>query len=181
MRIAVGSDHAGYRLKEFLAAHLSTLGHDVDDLGTDSENPVDYPEFGAAVGRAVSEGRAELGLCACGTGIGISIAANKVAGVRAALVHDATTARLARAHNHANVVCMGGRMVGFEVAKDAMDTFLSTVRLGAATTSASGRSRRSRHAERHDGPRDGRHRHIPATQRETNRVTTPMQSQRGQK
>ncbi|HLN42278.1 MAG TPA: ribose 5-phosphate isomerase B [Acidimicrobiales bacterium] len=126
MRIAVGSDHAGYRLKEFLAAHLATSGHDVDDLGTHSEAPVDYPEFGAAVGRAVSEGRAELGLCACGTGIGISIAANKIPGIRAALVHDVTTARLARAHNHANVVCMGGRMVGFEVAKDAVDTFLST-------------------------------------------------------
>jgi ribose 5-phosphate isomerase B len=130
MRIAVGSDHAGYRLKELLAAHLSTSGHDVDDLGTHSETPVDYPEFGAAVGRAVAEGRAELGLCACGTGIGISIAANKVPGVRAALVHDATTARLARAHNHANVVCMGGRMVGLEVAKDAIDTFLSTAPAG---------------------------------------------------
>jgi len=130
MRIAVGSDHAGYRLEEFLASHLSTSGHDVDDLGTHSETPVDYPEFGADVGRAVSEGRAELGLCACGTGIGISVAANKVPGVRAALVHDATTARLARRHNHANVVCMGGRMVGCEFAKDAIDTFLSTAPAG---------------------------------------------------
>ena len=108
MRIAVGSDHAGYLLKEFLAAHLAELGHDVEDLGTDSERSVDYPEFGAAVGRAVSGGRAQLGLCACGTGIGIAIAANKIEGVRAAVVHDVTTARLARAHNHANVVCMGG-------------------------------------------------------------------------
>jgi ribose 5-phosphate isomerase B len=126
MRIAVGSDHAGYPLKEFLAGHLAGLGHDVDDLGTDSEAPVDYPDFGAAVGRAVTEGRAELGVCACGTGVGIAIAANKVDGVRAAVVHDVTTARLARAHNHANVVCMGGRMIGLEVAKDAIDTFLST-------------------------------------------------------
>jgi len=130
MRIAVGSDHAGYLLKEFLAAHLTELGHDIDDLGTDSQRSVDYPEFGAAVGRAVSEGRAELGLCTCGTGIGISIAANKVQGVRAAVVHDVTTARLARAHNHANVVCMGGRIVGNEVAKDALDTFLSTEPIG---------------------------------------------------
>ena len=130
MRIAVGSDHAGYLLKEFLAAHLAELGHEVDDLGTDSEQAVDYPEFGAAVGRAVTEGRAQLGLCACGTGIGIAIAANKIHGVRAAVVHDVTTARLARAHNHANVVCMGGRIVGHEVAKDAIDTFLSTAPVG---------------------------------------------------
>ncbi|HUY21960.1 MAG TPA: ribose 5-phosphate isomerase B [Acidimicrobiales bacterium] len=126
MRIAVGSDHAGYLLKEFLASHLADMGHEVDDLGTDSEASVDYPEFGAAVGRAVAEGRAQLGVCACGTGMGIAIAANKVPGIRAAVVHDVTTARLARAHNHANVVCMGGRILGNEVAKDAIETFLST-------------------------------------------------------
>ncbi|MGH9019154.1 MAG: ribose 5-phosphate isomerase B [Acidimicrobiales bacterium] len=125
MRIAVGSDHAGYRLKQVLAAHLSALGHEVEDLGTHSEEPVDYPLYGAAVGRAVIEGRAELGVCACGTGIGISIAANKIEGIRAAVVHDVTTARLARAHNHANVVCMGGRVVGAEVATDALDGFLT--------------------------------------------------------
>jgi ribose 5-phosphate isomerase B len=130
MRIAVGSDHAGYLLKQFLASHLAEMGHDVDDLGTDSERSVDYPEFGAAVGRAVSEGRAELGLCACGTGMGIAIAANKIPGVRAAVVHDVTTARLARAHNHANVLCMGGRILGTEVAKDAIETFLATEPMG---------------------------------------------------
>ncbi|HEY5024949.1 MAG TPA: ribose 5-phosphate isomerase B [Acidimicrobiales bacterium] len=130
MRIAVGADHAGFLLKQFLSAHLAELGHDVDDLGTDSERIVDYPEFGAAVGLAVTEGRADLGLCACGTGIGISIAANKVDGVRAAVVHDVMTARLARAHNHANVLCMGGRTIGHEVAKDAVDTFLSTEPIG---------------------------------------------------
>jgi ribose 5-phosphate isomerase B len=130
MRIAVGSDHAGYLLKEFLSAHLAELGHDVDDLGTDSERIVDYPEFGAAVGLAVTEGRADLGVCACGTGIGISIAANKIDGVRAAVVHDVMTARLARAHNHANVLCMGGRTIGHEVAKDAVDTFLTTAPIG---------------------------------------------------
>ena len=130
MRIAVGSDHAGYLLKEVLAAHLAELGHDVDDLGTDSEASVDYPEFGAAVGRAVSEDGPQLGLCACGTGMGIAIAANKIHGVRAAVVHDVTTARLARAHNHANVVCMGGRILGTEVAKDAIDTFLETAPIG---------------------------------------------------
>jgi ribose 5-phosphate isomerase B len=130
MRIAVGSDHAGYRLKQVLAEHLAGLGHEVEDLGTHSEAPVDYPVFGAAVGRAVIEGQAQLGLCVCGTGIGISIAANKIDGVRAAVVHDATTARLARAHNHANVVCMGGRIVGDEVARDAIDVFLSTEPVG---------------------------------------------------
>jgi ribose 5-phosphate isomerase B len=130
MRIAVGSDHAGYFLKEFLAAHLAELGHDVDDLGTHSDKSVDYPEFGAAVGRAVVEGRAQLGLCTCGTGMGIAIAANKIPGVRAAVVHDVTTARLARAHNHANVLCMGGRMLGHEVAKDALEMFLATTPLG---------------------------------------------------
>ena len=130
MRIAVGADHAGYRLKELLAGHLAVLGHDVTDLGTDSEEPVDYPEFGAAVGRAVVGGVAELGLCVCGTGIGIAIAANKVPGVRAALSHDVTTARLARAHNHANVLCMGGRIIGDEVAKDALEAFLETAPAG---------------------------------------------------
>jgi ribose 5-phosphate isomerase B len=126
MRIAVGADHAGYGLKQLLSDHLRTLGHAVTDLGTGSETPVDYPEFGAAVGRAVVGGLAELGVCVCGTGIGIAIAANKVPGVRAAVVHDVTTARLARAHNHANVVCLGGRILGEEVAKDALETFLST-------------------------------------------------------
>jgi ribose 5-phosphate isomerase B len=126
MHIAVGSDHAGYRLKQLLSRHLSDLGHDVEDLGTHSEDSVDYPLFGAAVGRAVSGGAAELGVCTCGTGIGIAIAANKIEGVRAAVVHDVTTARLARAHNHANVVCMGGRIVGDTEAVDAIDAFLTT-------------------------------------------------------
>ncbi|MBV8462117.1 MAG: ribose 5-phosphate isomerase B [Acidimicrobiales bacterium] len=127
MRIAVGSDHAGYDLKASLATHLAEAGHDVLDLGTESASvSVDYPEYGIAVGRAVAEGRAERGLCVCGTGIGISISANKVRGVRAALVHDVTTAGLARRHNDANVVCLGGRITGSAVAVDAVDTFLST-------------------------------------------------------
>jgi len=130
MRIAVGSDHAGFRLKEFLAAHLRELGHVVEDLGTHSEDPVDYPLYGAAVGEAVAAGRAELGVCVCGTGIGVSIAANKVRGIRAAVVHDATTARLARQHNEANVVCMGGRVVGTEVARDALTAFLDAEHAG---------------------------------------------------
>ena len=127
MRIAVGSDHAGFDLKAALAGHLAEAGHAVSDLGTDSSTePVDYPLFGIAVGRAVAEGRADRGLCVCGTGIGISISANKVPGVRAALVHDVTTAALARRHNDANVVCLGGRTTGTAEAIDAVDTFFST-------------------------------------------------------
>jgi len=127
MRIAVGSDHAGFDLKTTLAGHIADAGHQVDDLGTGSSDvSVDYPEFGLAVGRAVAEGRADRGICVCGTGIGISIAANKVAGVRAALVHDTTTAGLARRHNDANVICLGGRTTGVAEAIDAVDTFFST-------------------------------------------------------
>jgi ribose 5-phosphate isomerase B len=127
MRIAVGSDHAGFDLKTTLAHHMTDAGHQVEDLGTDSAAvSVDYPLFGEAVGRAVAEGRADRGLCVCGTGIGISIAANKVAGVRAALVHDVTTAGLARRHNDANVICLGGRTTGTAEAIDAVDTFFST-------------------------------------------------------
>ena len=110
MRVAVGSDHAGFALKEVLKAELTERGHEVDDLGTaNGEASVDYPDYGAAVGRAVVSGRAELGVCTCGTGIGIAMAANKIPGVRAAVIHDATTATLAREHNHANVICLGGR------------------------------------------------------------------------
>jgi ribose 5-phosphate isomerase B len=124
MRIAVGADHAGYTLKESIAAHLREQGHDVLDLGTHSEERVDYPDFGAAVGRAVAGGDAELGVCVCGSGIGIGIAANKVPGVRAATVHDVTSAHLAREHNDANVVCVGERLTGPEVAKEAVDAFI---------------------------------------------------------
>jgi ribose 5-phosphate isomerase B len=127
MRIAVGSDHAGFELKSTVAKHLADGGHQVIDLGTDSPDvSVDYPTFGAAVGRAVAEGRAERGVCVCGTGIGISMAANKVPGIRAALAHDVTTASLARRHNDANVICLGGRTLGPAEAIDAVDTFFST-------------------------------------------------------
>jgi ribose 5-phosphate isomerase B len=127
MRIAVGSDHAGFELKSAVAEHLAGAGHQVIDLGTGSATiSVDYPSFGAAVGRAVTDGTAERGVCVCGTGIGIGIAANKVDGVRAALVHDTTTAALARRHNDANIICLGGRTTGLLEALDAVDTFFST-------------------------------------------------------
>ena len=127
MRIALGSDHAGFELKSLVAGHLVDLGHQVDDLGTtDGTTSVDYPDFGAAVGRAVVSGSAELGVAICGTGIGISIAANKVPGVRAALVNDVTTATLAKQHNDANVLCLGARVLGTVTALDALDAFLAT-------------------------------------------------------
>jgi ribose 5-phosphate isomerase B len=126
MRIAMGSDHAGYDLKTLLKTTLIGWGHDVLDLGTDNAvEPVDYPDFGAAVGRAVVAGEAELGVACCGSGIGIAIAANKIAGVRAAVVHDVTSGHLAREHNHANVLCMGGRLTGTIVAVEAMEAWLN--------------------------------------------------------
>jgi ribose 5-phosphate isomerase B len=131
MRVALGSDHAGFGLKEILKAELVQRGHQVSDLGTFSaELRVDYPDFGAAVGRAVAVGDAELGVCTCASGNGIAMAANKIPGVRAAVVHDVTTATLARRHNHANVVCLGSRMVGQTVAVDALVAFLSAAEEG---------------------------------------------------
>ncbi len=126
VRFALGSDHAGLQLKDALGTHLTAGGHEVVDLGTHSETAVDYPDFGAAVGRAVVAGEADFGLCVCGTGIGIAIAANKIRGVRAALVHDVTSARLAREHNDANVICFGARLIGPVVATDALDAFISS-------------------------------------------------------
>jgi ribose 5-phosphate isomerase B len=127
MRIAVGSDHAGFDLKVAMAKHLVDIGHEVIDFGTDAPDvSVDYPMFGFAVAEAVADGRADRGVCICGTGIGIGIAANKVVGIRAALVHDVTSARLARSHNDANVVCLGGRTTGRAEATDAIDTFVTT-------------------------------------------------------
>ncbi len=126
MRVALGSDHAGFDLKSTLATTLESWGHEVLDVGTtNATDSVDYPDFGEAVGRAVAEGRCDLGVAVCGSGIGVSIAANKVPGVRAALAHDATSARLAREHNHANVLCLGARLIGVPVAVDALESWLT--------------------------------------------------------
>ena len=122
--IAVGSDHAGYSLKQRLAAELRSIGHEVLDLGAHDADRVDYPDFGAAVGRAVAGAEADLGVCVCGSGIGIAMAANKVPGVRAAPVHDATSARLARQHNDANVLCLGERLLDPDVASEAVRAWL---------------------------------------------------------
>jgi ribose 5-phosphate isomerase B len=129
MKIVVGSDHAGFQLKNHLKELLQKWGHEVVDVGTDSTDSTDYPDWGEAVGKKVMELQA-MGLCVCGSGIGISIAANKVHGVRAALVHDSTEARLARQHNDANVLCLGQRTVGEVVAEDALKTFLETAFAG---------------------------------------------------
>ncbi len=125
MRLVAGSDHAGFELKQELVEHLRSAGHDVIDVGTGDTTSVDYPDFGAAVGRAVVGGDGELGIAVCGSGIGIAIAANKVAGVRAATAHDVTSARLCREHNDANVICFGERFTGPQVALDAVDAFLA--------------------------------------------------------
>ena len=126
MRIAIGSDHAGFSLKEHLKQTLSRLGHTVDDLGTDSDAPVDYPPICFAVGRAVAEGRAGRGIVLGGSGQGEQIAANKVAGIRAALCNDLYTARLSREHNDANVLSMGGRIVAFDLADAILELWLTT-------------------------------------------------------
>jgi ribose 5-phosphate isomerase B len=124
--VAIASDHAGYPLKAELVDALHALGHEVLDLGTDGRDSVDYPDFGQAVADAVSAGRAERGVIVCGTGLGIAMAANRVAGVRAAPCWNTTAARLARQHNDANVLALGARLVGSEVAADCLTVFLET-------------------------------------------------------
>ncbi len=126
MRIAVGSDHAGFPLKEELKQHLKELGHDVVDLGNHSEEPVDYPIYCVRVARAVVDGTAERGIVVGGSGQGEQIAANKVDGVRAALCNDLYTARLSRQHNDANVLSMGARIVAPTLAKEILELWLAT-------------------------------------------------------
>ena len=124
--IAVASDHAGFDLKEILKRDLQQAGHAVLDLGTNSTQSVDYPDFGVAMADAVASGRAARGVLVCGTGIGISIAANRNPKVRAAIAHDVTSARLSRQHNDANVVAFGQRLIGSETAREALKVFLDT-------------------------------------------------------
>jgi len=126
MRVAIGADHAGFLLKEHFKQTLAALGHDVDDHGTDSEAPVDYPPICIAVGRTVAEGRADRGIVLGGSGQGEQIAANKVRGIRAALCNDLYTARLSREHNDANVLSMGGRIVAFALADEILTLWLAT-------------------------------------------------------
>jgi ribose 5-phosphate isomerase B len=124
--IAIAADHAGFDLKSVLVEELRKAGHGVIDLGTNSTDSVDYPDFADAVAQAIKAGQAARGVLVCGTGIGISIAANRHKGVRAALCRDSTDARLAREHNDANVLVLGGRTTGIEAARDCLKSFLST-------------------------------------------------------
>ncbi|MBQ3428477.1 MAG: ribose 5-phosphate isomerase B [Mogibacterium sp.] len=126
MKLVVGSDHAAYELKEAIKAKLISEGHEVIDVGCDSTESVDYPKYGHAVGRAVASGEAERGIAVCGSGIGISIACNKVPGIRAALCTSVEMAEMCRRHNNANVVCMGARMISQELAFQIIDTWMTT-------------------------------------------------------
>jgi ribose 5-phosphate isomerase B len=124
--IAVAADHAGFDLKEILKRDLQDAGYAVLDLGTNSTAPVDWPDYGKAMGEAIESGRVRRGVIVCGTGIGISIAANRHRKVRAALCHDATSARLTRQHNDANVLALGARLIGPETARECLRVFLAT-------------------------------------------------------
>ncbi len=126
MRIAIASDHAAVALKAELVAWLSELGHDVNDLGPEGIESVDYPDYGYRLAEEIAAGRADFGVALCGSGIGISIAANRHPACRAALVSEPLSARLAREHNDANVIAMGARLVGIEMAKACLEAFLAT-------------------------------------------------------
>ncbi len=126
MRIAIGSDHAGYFLKEALELWLEQEGYGVVDLGCDSPDPVDYPQVAEKLAQAVAKGECELGLLVCGSGIGMCIAANKVPGARAARVDEPVSARLAREHNDANILCLGARLMGEDMARQCANAFFQT-------------------------------------------------------
>jgi len=125
-KIALGADHAGFPLKESIKKYLLEAGYPVEDLGTWSDESVDYPDYARKVSQRVADGEDRFGILVCGTGIGMSIAANKVEGIRAALAHDANTARMAREHNDANVLTIGGRVVNDAAAAEIVKDFLTT-------------------------------------------------------
>jgi ribose 5-phosphate isomerase B len=126
MTIAIASDHAGYKMKEMIKKFLEKNEYKVLDLGTNSEESVDYPDFAQKLAKKILEKKADQGILICGTGIGMSIAANRFKGIRAALCHHSQIARLSRQHDDANVLCLGERMIGDEVAKECTKTFLNT-------------------------------------------------------
>lgn len=126
MNIAIGSDHGGFELKQFLVEILSDGGHNIVDLGCDSDESVDYPDFADEVCTRVIAGKVERGILVCGTGIGMSLAANRHRGIRAALCHDEYTARLSREHNDANILCLGDRVLGKGVAQAVAEVWLDT-------------------------------------------------------
>lgn len=125
MRIAIGADHAGFDLKQILAAYLRHHGHEVVDKGTGSDEPVDYPDFAEAVGKALLAGEAERGLLICGSGVGASVSANKLPGIRAGLCHNTYSARQGVEHDDMNILVLGARVIGVEMARELVDNFLS--------------------------------------------------------
>ncbi|HEX9444289.1 MAG TPA: ribose 5-phosphate isomerase B [Candidatus Binatia bacterium] len=125
MRVAIGADHAGFFLKQDLVAYVDSLGDEALDLGTTSIEPVDYPDYAEAVGRAVVEGRAERGVLVCGSGVGASVAANKIAGIRAGLCHDTYSAHQGVEHDDMNVLVLGARVIGPELARELVKTYLA--------------------------------------------------------
>ncbi len=130
MKIVIGNDHAAVELKKQIMEYVKELGHEVENYGTDTKESCNYPEYGEKVARAVAEGKADCGILICGTGVGISIAANKVKGIRAAVCSDTATARLVKQHNNANIIAFGERIVGVELAKDIVKAYLEAEFLG---------------------------------------------------
>lgn len=126
MKIAIGNDHAALELKKVIKTYVEDMGHEVIDFGTHTADSCDYPVYGEKVARAVAGGECELGILICGTGIGISLAANKVKGIRAAVCSESYSARLTRAHNNANIIAFGARVIGEDTAKDIVNAFINT-------------------------------------------------------
>ena len=125
MRVVIGSDHAGFPLKSMVVEHVRSLGHEVTDVGSHDDRPVDFPDIARQVTGAINEGRADRGLMVCGTGVGASIAANKVKGIRAAVCHDVHSAHQAVEHDDVNVMCVGAQIVGAWLAKDLITAYLA--------------------------------------------------------
>jgi ribose 5-phosphate isomerase B len=130
MKIAIGNDHSAVELKNIIMEYVRGMGHEVVNFGTDTEESCNYPEYGEKVGRAVASGEYDCGILICGTGVGISLAANKVNGVRAAVCSDVTTAHLVKEHNNANIIAFGARIVGAELAKDIVKAYLEAEFMG---------------------------------------------------
>jgi len=127
MRVAIGADHAGFALKQLIGGDLRDLGHEVIDLGTDSMDPVDYPDYAEAVGKVILEGKADRGILVCGSGVGASVAANKLPGIRAALCHDTYSARQGVEHDDMNILVLGGRVIGSELAHELVHAYLAAL------------------------------------------------------
>jgi len=125
MRTAIGSDHAGFEMKSTLAKHLRDLGHQVVDVGTNSADPVDYPDFAEAVGKAVLDGRADRGVLICGSGVGASVAANKIRGIRAGLCHDTYSAHQGVEHDDMNILVLGARVIGVAMAQELVSAYIA--------------------------------------------------------